>query len=118
VPAWVDPIGDGVWGLFANQVLLKPGAAHTAHFAPGVCDAAAPTSCTQDGVEWSFTNAHDADNAEGDTGLPVGFSGAAGAAPSRAAPVAPAPVQKPTKLRAPVKPAPATKTAAAPTRRP
>jgi hypothetical protein len=118
VPAWVDPIGDGVWGLFANQVLLKPGATYTAHLAPGICDAAAPASCTQDGVEWSFTIANDADNAEGDTGLPVGFSGASGAPPPHAAPAAPAPapapVEKPArtpKLRAPAKPA-ATKTAA------
>jgi hypothetical protein len=81
VPAWVDPIGDGVWGLFANQIVLKAGATYTAHLAAGICDAAAPTSCTKDGAEWSFTVATDADSSEGDTGLPVGFSGANGPPP-------------------------------------
>jgi hypothetical protein len=81
VPAWVDPIGDGVWGLFANQVLLKPGATYTAHLAAGICDAATPTSCTTDGAEWKFTVALDADAAEGDTGVPLGFSGANAAPP-------------------------------------
>ncbi len=83
VPAWVDPIGDGVWGLFANQIMLKPGATYTAHLAPGICDAIAPDHCTKDGAEWSFTVATDADASEGDTGLPVGFSGASGAPPPR-----------------------------------
>src|SRR5262249_11900942 len=59
VPAWVDPIGDGVWGLFANQILLKPGTTYTAHLAAGICDAAQATSCTQQGAEWSFTIAPD-----------------------------------------------------------
>src|SRR5262249_29640172 len=76
VPAWVDPIGDGVWGLFPNQIMLKPGATYTARLAPGICDAIAPDRCTTDGAEWSFTVAADADASEGDTGLPVGFSGA------------------------------------------
>ena len=98
VPAWVDPIGDGVWGLFPNQIALKPGATYTAHLAPGICDAIAPTSCTKDGAEWSFTVAADADASEGDTGLPVGFSGANGAPPPRpaAAPAAPTPAKAPT----------------------
>jgi hypothetical protein len=101
VPAWVDPIGDGVWGLFSNQIMLKPGATYTAHLAPGICDAAAPESCTKDGAEWSFTVATDPDASEGDTGLPVGFSGANGAPPPRPG-------------AAPATPPPATKTAAAP----
>jgi hypothetical protein len=74
VPAWVDPIGDGVWGLFPNQVVLKAGATYTARLAPGICDAGAPDSCTTEGTEWSFTVAPDHDSGEGDTGLPVGFS--------------------------------------------
>jgi hypothetical protein len=93
LPAWVDPIGDGVWGLFANQILYKPGATYTAHLAGGICDAAIPTSCTQDGAEWSFTIAADPDSSEGDSSVPVGFSGANGAPPpkpSAAKPVAPA----------------------------
>jgi len=104
VPAWVDPIGDGVWGLFPNQVLLTPGATYTAHLAPGICDATAPDHCTKDGAEWSFTISHDADTSEGDTGLPIGFAAAAaapaphvaskpkaGATPPPASPAAPSP---------------------------
>ncbi|HET9621118.1 MAG TPA: Ig-like domain-containing protein [Kofleriaceae bacterium] len=81
VPAWVDPIGDGVWGLFANSILLKPGATYTAHLAAGICDAAVATNCTTNGAEWSFTVADDADGGDGDTGLPIGWSGANGPQP-------------------------------------
>ncbi len=106
VPAWVDPIGDGVWALFANQVLLKPGTSYTAHLAPGICDAAAPSNCTQDGAEWTFTVALDADAAEGDTGLPVGFTGANGAPPPRpATATAPASVVPAKAGAAPARPA-------------
>jgi hypothetical protein len=90
VPAWVDPIGDGVWGLFSNSILLKPGATYTAHLAAGICDAAAPDRCTKDGAEWSFTAAADADSGEGDTGLPIGFSGANGPPPPRPSAAKPA----------------------------
>ncbi|HEX2688246.1 MAG TPA: Ig-like domain-containing protein [Kofleriaceae bacterium] len=125
VPAWVDPIGDGVWGLFPNQVLLKPGATYTAHLAPGLCDAAAASNCTQEGAEWSFTVALDADASAGDTGLPVGFSGANGAPPPRssatkvpattapAAPASPAPAPAPAPGKAPA-PAPAAPASPAP----
>jgi hypothetical protein len=81
VPAWVDPIGDGVWGLFSNSILLKAGETYTAHLAAGICDAVAPDRCTKEGAEWSFTLAADSDSGEGDTGLPIGFSGANGAPP-------------------------------------
>lgn len=76
VRAWVDPIGDGVWALFPDQVVLEAGATYTARLAPGICDAGTPSSCTTEGAAWSFTIARDADSAEGDTGLPIGFSGA------------------------------------------
>jgi hypothetical protein len=89
LPAWVDPIGDGVFGLFANQILYKPGAIYTAHLAAGICDAAQPTSCTHDGAEWTFTIAADGDSSEGDSSVPMGFSGANGAAPPKAAATAP-----------------------------
>jgi Bacterial Ig-like domain len=107
VPAWVDAIGDGVWGLFANQVLLKPGATYTAHLAPGICDAGAPASCTTTGAEWSFTIALDGDSSEGDTGLPIGFTGANGPPPPQpSAAKAAAPVVKGTPPLVP--PAPGT----------
>lgn len=110
LPAWVDPIGDGVWGLFSNQVLLKPGATYTAHLAAGICDAAVETSCTKDGAEWSFTVAADAVAADGNTGLPIGFSGANGAPPPRPAPPAattPAAAAAPAANKAPAPAAPA-----------
>lgn len=85
LPAWVDPIGDGTWGLFPNQIRLTPGATYTAHLAAGICDAAAPTVCTQDGAEWTFTVAADDDSSSGDTTVPMGFGGANGPQPMRAA---------------------------------
>ncbi len=93
VPAWVDSIGAGVWGLFPNQVLLTPGATYTAHLAAGICDAAVATSCTPDGAEWSFTVALDADSSEGNSGLPIGFSGANGAVPPRPSPTTAVPAK-------------------------
>jgi hypothetical protein len=101
VPAWVDPIGDGVWGLFANQIVLKAGATYTAHLAPGICDAAAPGNCTKEGAAWSFTIAADADASEGDTGLPVGFSGANGPPPPRPGPAASQPATATSPAAAP-----------------
>jgi hypothetical protein len=83
LPAWVDPIGDGVWGLFANQIQYTAGATYTAHLATGICDAAAPTSCTQDGAEWTFTIAADSDSSHGDSSVPIGFTGANGPPPPR-----------------------------------
>ncbi|TMQ07849.1 MAG: hypothetical protein E6J90_42140 [Deltaproteobacteria bacterium] len=83
LPAWVDQIGDGVWGLFPNQIQLKPGATYTAHLAAGICDATVATSCTQDGAEWSFTVAADAESSDGNSAVPPGFSGAKGAPPPR-----------------------------------
>jgi len=74
VPAWVDPIGEGAWGLFANPILLAPSSTYTARLEPGVCDASG--NCTKEATIWSFTTAADADSGEGNTGLPIGFSGA------------------------------------------
>jgi hypothetical protein len=83
LPAWVDPVGDGAYALFANQIAFTPGATYTAHLAAGICDAAVPSSCTQEGAEWTFTIAPDADSSVGDTSVPVGFSGAKGPPPPR-----------------------------------
>jgi hypothetical protein len=72
VPAWVDQIGDGVWGLFPDRILLAAGATYTARLAPGVC--ALDGGCTERPLVWSFTIAREPDQALGDTGLPRGFS--------------------------------------------
>src|SRR5262249_52973922 len=37
VPAAVDPIGEGAYGLFPDSALLVAGATYAAHIAPGVC---------------------------------------------------------------------------------
>ena len=71
VPAWVDQIGDGVYGLFPNQVLLKTGETYQARIQGGVCDRA--QSCTLGDVTWKFTVADDPDQGLGHTNLPIGF---------------------------------------------
>ena len=71
VRAFVDQIGDGAWALFPHQILLKPGETYTARLKPGICDVAG--NCMTTDVVWKFTVAPAADQAKGDTGLPVGF---------------------------------------------
>jgi hypothetical protein len=71
VAAGVDQIGDGVWGLFPDVVLLKPGERYTARLHGGVCDFLG--SCTSADVRWSFRVSPDGEQGIGDTGVPVGF---------------------------------------------
>jgi hypothetical protein len=71
VPAWVDQIGDGVWALFPNQILLTPGATYRARLSAGVC--ALSGGCTERALEWSFKVAPEPEQAVGDTSLPRGF---------------------------------------------
>ena len=73
VPAWVDQIGDATWGLFPDGIKLTPGETYTARLKAGVCDTS--KQCTTDDVVWKFTVTHDPEQAEGDTSVPVGFSG-------------------------------------------
>jgi len=71
VPAWVDRIGDGTWGLFANQVLLKGDEKYTARLKAGVCDTF--NNCTTEDTVWKFTISKEMDQGRGDTTIPVGF---------------------------------------------
>ncbi|WP_394826658.1 Ig-like domain-containing protein [Pendulispora albinea] len=71
VPAWVDPIGDGAWGLFPNAIRLEPGKTYTARIKAGVCDLA--SNCTTRDLVWSFTVAADDTQAAGDTTILAGF---------------------------------------------
>jgi hypothetical protein len=71
VPAWVDQIGDGTWGLFPNAVLLKPGESYTARLKAGVCDFSG--QCTKQDTVWKFTVSKESAQAAGDTGIPFGF---------------------------------------------
>jgi hypothetical protein len=72
VPAWVDQIGDGTWGLFPNQILLKAGETYTARLKGGICDGAG--SCTPKDLTWTFTVTTDPDQGTGNTGVPAGFT--------------------------------------------
>jgi hypothetical protein len=72
VPADVGQIGDGAWGLFPNQVLLKQGERYTARLRRGVCDLTG--NCTSTDLAWSFRVSADGEKATGDTRVPTGFS--------------------------------------------
>jgi hypothetical protein len=69
VPASVDQIGDGTWGLFPDRVFLKAGERYTARLAGGICDMAG--SCTSEATGWSFTVAAERGRARGDTAVPT-----------------------------------------------
>jgi hypothetical protein len=71
LPAWVDQIGDGAWGLFPNQVILRGGESYTARLARGICDLAG--QCTSDDVVWTFRVALEPEDGVGDTTIPAGF---------------------------------------------
>lgn len=71
VPAHVDQIGDGTWGLFPHAVFLNTRATYTARVAAGVCDQA--NNCTTQPVTWSFTITRTAGGGTGDTSVPLGF---------------------------------------------
>jgi hypothetical protein len=71
VPAWVDQIGDGTWGLFPNPVLLKGGETYTARLKSGVCDQF--NNCTHQDVMWKFTVSKEAGQGYGDSTIPMGF---------------------------------------------
>jgi hypothetical protein len=73
VPAWVDQIGPGTYGLFPDHVPLPAGATYTARVDAGVCDRAG--NCTTAPAIWSFTIAADPERAAGDTSIPTGFQG-------------------------------------------
>ena len=72
VPAWVDQIGDGTWGLFADSVLLKAGGRYTARLKRGVCGAAG--NCIKGDLAWSFRVSPESSGGTGDTSVPIGFA--------------------------------------------
>jgi hypothetical protein len=71
VPAAVDQIGPGTYGLFPGRIQLEPNATYTAHLAAGVCDMAG--NCTPQELTWSFKVAPDAEQATGNTAIPYAF---------------------------------------------
>jgi len=71
VPAAVDQIGPGTFGLFPHHITLTPGATYTAHLAAGIADAAG--NRTTEERTWSFTIAADGEHATGNTAVPAAF---------------------------------------------
>jgi len=71
VSAWVDQIGDGVWGLFPDPVLLKPGESYTARLKTGIC--AFSGACTKQDTVWKFMVCKEASQGTGDTSIASGF---------------------------------------------
>jgi hypothetical protein len=72
VPAAVDQIGAGTFGLFPHKIALTPGATYTAHLAAGIADAAG--NRTAEERTWSFTIATDPEHATGNTAVPAAFA--------------------------------------------
>jgi hypothetical protein len=83
VPAWVDQVGAGAWGLFPNQVILKGGETYTARLKSGVCDSSG--TCTKQGLVWRFTVSKEPGEGSGDTTIPQSFALSPPANASRAA---------------------------------
>ena len=71
VPASVDQIGDGTWGLFPDRVFLSPGETYTARVSAGVCGLEG--KCTTQPVVWTFTVASRRGEGAGDTTIPAGY---------------------------------------------
>jgi len=72
VPAFVDQIGDGVWGLFPHQIILNAGEAYTAKLKAGICDMAG--NCTARDIAWKFKVTPEPDKGSGDTTIPTAFA--------------------------------------------
>jgi hypothetical protein len=71
VPASVQQIGEGTWGLFPDRVFLSSGRIYTARISAGVCGYA--NSCTTRAVAWTFTIAPNGRSGDGETTIPEGF---------------------------------------------
>lgn len=71
VPAWVDQIGDGTWGVFPHGVFLTAGETYTARVSAGVCGSSG--TCMKNAIAWSFRVASRRGEGVGDTSVPLGF---------------------------------------------
>jgi len=71
VPARIDQIGNGTWGLFPDSVVLQPGKTYTARLKGGICDLSG--NCIQQDTVWKFTVSKEPSQAFGDTSIPAGF---------------------------------------------
>jgi len=71
VPAAVDQIGPGTYGLFPARIVLQSNATYTARLGAGVCDAA--DNCTREDFTWTFKTAPEPEQATGNTAIPYAF---------------------------------------------
>lgn len=71
VPAMVDQIGDGVWGVFPSDIELKAGETYTASLQRGICDAF--DNCTSKDLTWRFRVHSNDTPGTGDTSITPGF---------------------------------------------
>ena len=72
VPAWVDQIGAGSWGLFPNSIRLKNGETYIARLKAGICSLA--NSCLTRDTVWKFSVSSDPQKGVGDSSIPIGFA--------------------------------------------
>ena len=72
VPASVDQIGEGVWGLFPDAIVLKGGATYTARLKRGICDFSG--NCTSKDIIWRFRVSPEAGQGTGDTSITAGYA--------------------------------------------
>jgi len=80
VPAYVDQLSDGTWGLFVHDTVLAGNATYTATVAAPICDY--NNNCTMTDIVWSFSTARDYAGGTGDSSWTLGFQGATGGNPA------------------------------------
>jgi hypothetical protein len=71
MPASIDQIGDGTWGLFPHQVFLNRTETYTARLSGTICGL--DGRCTAMSRVWRFTTTAEKGAGKGDTRVPVGF---------------------------------------------
>jgi len=71
VQARVEQIGDGTWGLFPDEVILKAGESYTARLKAGICDLSG--NCTGQDTVWKFSITKDPNLVQGNSSVPAGF---------------------------------------------
>jgi Bacterial Ig-like domain len=72
IPASVDQVGPGAWGLFPKQVQFQGGESYTARLKAGICDLGG--DCTKQDLVWRFTISKEKGQGRGDTTIPEGFA--------------------------------------------
>lgn len=82
VPAFVDQIGPGTWGLFPHRIYLEPGSTYTARLSGDVCDFAG--NCMNTPIVWSFRVTDAPSKGSGATGFRHDFPGDLPTAPNPA----------------------------------